>query len=35
MKSLLKFQHYKLCISAGFVEGAGGGGAAALAAAVG
>ena len=29
MKSLLKFQHNKLCISAGFVEGA------ALAAAVG
>ena len=26
MKSLLKFQHNKLCISAGFVEGAGGGG---------
>ena len=25
MKSLLKFQHNKLCISAGFVEGAGGG----------
>ena len=24
MKSLLKFQHNKLCISAGFVEGGGG-----------
>ena len=26
MKSLLKFQHNKLCISSGVVEGAGGGG---------
>ena len=26
MKSLLKFQHNKLCISSGVVEGTGGGG---------